>query len=270
MVKRILVFVLIAIATVSIHTGCISLDSTYDAIPDEITQVVEEDIDNRLEAINGTYTLSPPDNISITVNDNPDLNTGATIRPDGNISFPLLGDVYIEGLTPLEVREKTHKLLGRYLKELPLEAINVQVVGFNSKRIYIYSLGAGIRPLPFTGDLTVMRAVAESGMLSSSTKRKGIKIMRPISDDNDKPQKRVIDLDDLIKRGEIVDNIVLRPNDIIYIPPTLFGRVGYSLQNIISPTRRVGSAYMGFERNAFGFSGSNQSGNNSGFGGRGY
>ncbi len=125
MVKRILVFVLIAIATVSIHTGCVSLDSTYDTIPDEITQVVEDDIDNRLEAINGTYTLSPPDSIGITVNDNPDLNTGATIRPDGNISFPLLGDVYIEGLTPLEVREKTHKLLGRYLKELPLEAINV-------------------------------------------------------------------------------------------------------------------------------------------------
>ena len=45
--------------------------------------------------------------------------------------------------------------------------------------------------------------------------------MRPISDTNGKPQKRVIDLDDLIKRGEIVDNIVLRPNDIIYIPPTV-------------------------------------------------
>ncbi len=249
MVKKILVFV--SIAMVLVHTGCVSVDT----ITDDITQSVDIDVENRLEAINGTYTLSPPDRVSISVNDNPDLNTAAIIRPDGNISFPLLGDVYIEGLTPLEVREKTHKLLGRYLKELPLEAVNVTVTGFNSKRVYIYSLGSGIVPIPFTGDLTVLRAVAQSGMLSSSNKRKGIKIMRPISGTNEKPQKRVIDLDDLIKRGEIIDNIVLRPNDIVYIPPTVMGRVGYALQNLINPARRVGSAYANYQYSAFGFGG---------------
>ncbi len=130
-------------------------------------------------------------------------------------------------------------------------------------------MGAGIRPLPFTGDLTVMRAVAESGMLSSSTKRKGIKIMRPISNSNDKPQKRVINLDDLIKRGETVDNIVLRPNDIVYIPPTLFGRVGYAIQNIISPARQVGSTYGSYQYNAFGFD-TGQGGSSAGYGGGGF
>ncbi len=247
MVKKILA--LVSIAMVFIHVGC----NTVETIPDDINQAVGQDIENRLEAINGTYTLSPPDGVNITVNDNPDLNTRAIIRPDGNISFPLLGDVYIEGLTPLEVREKTHKLLGRYLKELPLEAVNVMVTGFNSKRVYIYTYGSGIVPIPFTGDLTVLRAVAQSGMLSSTSKRKGIKIMRPVSSTNEKPQKRIIDLDDLIKRGEVADNIVLRPDDIIYIPPTFVGRVGYALQNIISPARRVGSAYAGYQYNAFGF-----------------
>ncbi len=269
MVKRILVFV--SIVMIFIHTGCTS----YDVIPETITQSIGEDVENRLEAINGTYTLSPPDSIGVTVNDNPDLNTNATIRPDGNITFPLLGDVYIEGLTPLEIREKIHKLLGRYLKELPLEAVSVTVSGFNSKRVYVYSLGAGIRPLPFTGDLTVLRAVAQSGMLNSSTKRKGIKIMRPISDINGKPQKRVIDLDDLIRRGEIVDNIVLRPNDIIYIPPTLTGRLGYYVQNILSPTRSaqsLGSAYQRYQFNAFGLAGQGQGGGGGGgnFGGSNY
>ena len=247
MVKRILVFV--SIVMVFIHTGCTS----YDVIPDTITQSLGEDVENRLEAINGTYTLSPPDSINVTVNDNPDLNTGATIRPDGNITFPLLGDVYIEGLTPLEIREKLHKLLGRYLKELPLEAVSVTVSGFNSKRVYIYSLGAGIVPLPFTGDLTVIRAVAQSGMLTSSTKRKGIKIMRPISDTNGTPQKRIIDLDDLIKRGEIVDNIVLRPNDIIYMPPSIMGRIGYAMRNVISPVQQAGGAYSRARSTAYGF-----------------
>ncbi|MHC4268265.1 MAG: polysaccharide biosynthesis/export family protein [Planctomycetota bacterium] len=263
MAKKILVFV--SVIMVFIHTGCTSLDT----IPDQITQNVGEDIDNRLEAINGTYTLSPPDAVNITVNDNPDLTTRTMIRPDGNITFPLLGDVYIEGLTPLEVREKTHKLLGRYLKELPLEAVNVMVTGFNSKNVYIYTLGSGIVPIPFTGDLTVLRAVAQSGILSSTTKRRGIKIMRPARDANEKPQKRVIDLDDLLKRGEIVDNIVLRPNDIVYIPPTLMGRVGYALQNIINPARGAGQAYSNYQFNALGFDyGAGQGGG--GFGGGGF
>jgi polysaccharide export outer membrane protein len=267
MVKRILVFVSM-IVMVFFHAGCTS----YDVIPETITQSIGEDVENRLEAINGTYTLSPPDGIQVTVNDNPDLNTGATIRPDGNITFPLLGDVYIEGLTPLEIREKIHKLLGRYLKELPLEAVSVTVSGFNSKRVYIYSLGAGIRPLPFTGDLTILRAVAQSGMLNSSTKRKGIKIIRPISDTNGTPQKRVIDLDDLIRRGEIVDNIVLRPNDIIYIPPTLTGRLGYYVQNILSPTRsaqQLGGAYQRYQFNQFGLTGQGQGNRGGNFGGGG-
>ena len=83
--------------------------------------------------------------------------------------------------------------------------------------------------------------------------------MRPISDTNGKPQKRVIDLDDLIRRGEIVDNIVLRPDDIVYIPPTLTGRLGYYVQNILSPTRSVqslGSSYSQMQYGGgFGFTG---------------
>ena len=139
---------------------------SFDTIPRSTTPGSTEDIvDNRLEDINGTYKLSPPDVIAIDVNDNPELRTTVTIRPDGNIFFPLLGDIYIEGLTPLEIREKIHKLLGRYLKELPEEAVTVQVRGFNSKRVYIYSYEGGIRQIPFTGDLTVLNAITQSGII---------------------------------------------------------------------------------------------------------
>ena len=253
MVKIILVFVSVII--VFIHTGCTSIGT----IPDEIAQGVGEDVENRLEAINGTYVLSPPDGVSITVNDNPDLNTGAIIRPDGNITFPLLGDVYIEGLTPLEVREKIHKLLGRYLKDLPEESVSVQVVAFNSKKVYIYDYGGGIREIPFTGNLTVLDAITQSGLLSRTSNQRRITVIRGESDTVEKPQRLTVNLKKIIKEGKTAKNIVLRPNDVIYIPPTLSGRLGFIVQDILNPVKpaqELGRAAGSVQYNAMGFSGS--------------
>ena len=75
--------------------------------------------EKRWEVLNGKYTLAPPDVIEIQVQDNPEIGTRTTISPDGNIFLPLLGDIYVEGLTLLEVRVKVHNLLGRFLKDLP-------------------------------------------------------------------------------------------------------------------------------------------------------
>ncbi len=233
----------------------------FDTIPRGVTPgSAEEIIDNRLEGINGTYKLSPPDVVAIDVNDNPELRTTVTIRPDGNIFFPLLGDIYIEGLTPLEIREKIHKLLGRYLKELPEEAVSVQVRGFNSKLVYIYSYEGGIRQIPFTGDLTVLNAITKSGMLSRTAKRSRITVIRGESESIEKPQKLVVNLNDILKKGETGDNIVLRPNDIVYIPPTFLGRVGFvvkDLLNPVQPAQQLGSAAASAQSNALGFGGIN-------------
>lgn len=272
MIRNVIKFV--PLILVFVHAGCstsfekihhdIIGSRSFEEIPNVAASKSDEEIDNRLEAINGTYRLAPPDSISITVNDNPDLRTSATIRPDGNIFFPLLGDIYIEGLTPLEVREKIHKLLGRYLKELPAEAVTVQVRGFNSKKVYIYSYGGGIRQIPFTGDLTVLDAITKSGMLARTAKRSAIKVIRGESDVVEKPQKLVVNLNDILKKGKTGNNIVLRPNDIVYLPPTFLGRIGFIAQDLLRPTQpaqSLGAAAASAQYNALGFSGIPTTGN---------
>lgn len=243
----------LSIISLLFYTGC----KSFEEIPVGF-QAPDEDIENRLEAINGTYTLLPPDVIEISVNDNPELKTRAIIRPDGNIFFPLLGDVYVEGLTPLEIREKIHKLLSRYLKELPEESISVMIMGFNSKKVYVNSYGLGIREIPFTGVLTVLDAITKSGMLVRASNKRKIMVIRGEKDSDIKPQKLVLNLNDIIKRGNTESNIVLRPNDIVYIPPTFFGRIGYFAQDILFPTQPVqnlGSAAASAQFNSLGFGG---------------
>ncbi len=251
---------LVLMVVVVFHTGCESLDKMvvggkFDKIS---TKEQHKDSENRLEAINGTYKLSPPDSLFIAVSDNPDLTTSVTIRPDGNIFFPLLGDVYIEGLTPLEIREKIHKLLGRYLRDLPEEAVTVTVSSFRSKMVYVYSYGAGIRQVPFTGDLTVLSAITQSGLLIRTDKKGAIRVIRGESDTVEKPQTLVVNLNDITNKGKTEKNIVLRPNDIVYIPPTFLGRVGFFITDILNPVQpaqSLGSAVSGYQFNKMGFAG---------------
>ncbi len=88
MIRKSILF--ISMATVFFLTGCVSL-SNMDKIS---VEKQHEDVDNRLEAINGTYRLAPPDSLFIAVSDNPDLTTSVTIRPDGNI-FSRFWGMYI-------------------------------------------------------------------------------------------------------------------------------------------------------------------------------
>ncbi len=269
MIRKTILF--ISVITLFSHTGCGSFDKISGSFDKISVEQHYEDADNRLEAINGTYRLSPPDSLFIAINDNPDLTTSVTIRPDGNIFFPLLGDIYIEGLTPLEIREKIHKLLGRYLKDLPEEAVTVTVSGFNSKKVYVYSYGQGIRQIPFTGDLTVLAAITQSGLLLRTDKKSAIKVIRGESDTVEKPQKLVVNLKDITNKGKTEKNIVLRPNDIVYIPPTLLGRVSNVIKDMLNPVQpaaQLGYNVGSYQYNKLGFAGS-QTGSRGGSGGSG-
>jgi protein involved in polysaccharide export with SLBB domain len=230
------------------HAGCTSFD--------KISTQPAYDSENRLEVINGKYKVSPPDVIEIVVSDNPELTTRSIIRPDGNTFIPLIGDIYVEGLTPLEVRKKVHQLLGRYMKGLPEESISVQVLGFNSKRVYVYGYGTGMRTVPFTGDLTVLDAVTQSGILTSYSNKRKISVIRGKHDPAKKPQRLVLNLNDIVKKGRRENNIVLRPNDVVYIPPTVLGRIGLALQDLLFPTaplQTLGTTAASAEYNALGF-----------------
>jgi protein involved in polysaccharide export with SLBB domain len=147
-------------------------------------------------------------------------------------------------------------LLGRYLKGLPEESISVQILGFNSKRVYVYGYGSGMVALPFTGELTVLDAVTQSGFLVSYANEKKIKVVRGESDPGKKPQSLVLNMNDIVKKGRTENNIVLRPNDVVYIPPTILGRIGLAIQDVLFPTQplqELGGTAASAEYNALGF-----------------
>jgi polysaccharide export outer membrane protein len=203
--------------------------------------------ENRLEVINGTYKMGAADLIAITVLDNPELTARQSrIRPDGYITVPLIGDVYIEGLTPNEAGDKVHKLYQQYLTDLPRETVGVEVVGFYSKHVYVFSYGVGEMQLPFTGDTTVVDAITTSGLLKMTSAPKKIMILRGEPDPEKLPKMLKVNLFDIVVKGRNDKNIPLLENDLVYIPANFLGKAGFRSQLLFFPLTSVFSlAYMG-------------------------
>lgn len=256
-----------------LFAGCTTFDQIEsDPAFDEIQSGLTLNTENRLELLNGTYRVGPPDELQVSVQDNPEVGNSAIIAPDGNFFMPLLGNIYVEGLTLLEIRKKVHNQLGRFLKDLPEESVSVQVVGYNSKKVFVYSYGIGsVQALPFTGDFTVLDAIAQSGALTRRDNFKKIKVVRGTKDPDKKPQRLVLNLNHIIKGGKAEKNIVLRPNDVVYIPPTFLGFIGYKMKDFLfttQPAQQLGTFYgstqttaLGFNTNRGGYGGQGSSGN---------
>jgi polysaccharide export outer membrane protein len=77
------------------------------------------------------YVIGVADHLAIKVWKNPDLTTEATVRPDGTITMPLLGDLTADGKTPNQLKDEVTKQLQRYVRDEGA-VVTIAVTGVNS------------------------------------------------------------------------------------------------------------------------------------------
>lgn len=163
--------------------------------------------------------LGVGDSIGINVWDNAPFNTEATIRPDGTITMPLIGDLQAVGQTPTSLRDQISKKLAAFVKlqGQGTDQITVAVRAYHSYRFTI--AGEVARSGVFTSDqyVTVAEALAMAGGLSRFAKRNEVKLLRR---DPKTGAQRTIPLDyDQLASGKRLDmNIFVLPGDSIYVP----------------------------------------------------
>lgn len=160
--------------------------------------------------------LGVGDTVGINVWENKDLNTDATIRPDGTITMPLIGDIKAVGETPTSLKAKIKARLGEFVKVQNTE-ITVAVRSYHSYRFTIQ--GEVVHPGVFNSDqfLTVADAMALAGGPSKFAKRDEIMLLRRDPKTGD---LRKIPLDyDAIASGKRQDmNIYVLTGDTIWVP----------------------------------------------------
>lgn len=158
-----------------------------------------------------TYVIGPTDVLNISVWKEPNITGTVTVRPDGKISLPLINDIQAAGLTPMVLSKHITKALQKYVTD---PQVTVIVKAANSQRVFVVGDVNHPGEIALLPNMTVLDALASAGGPSQFANRKKIYILRH------KDGKQVRSRFNYIAaiKGDLQQNIVLRPGDTIVVP----------------------------------------------------
>lgn len=162
------------------------------------------------------YTIGPLDSVRVHIIGMPDLSTSVTVRPDGLISLPLVGDLPAAGKSPSQLARDLEATLQRYVQQ---PSATVVVERFANSSPYMIRV-TGAVPTPtsvvFYPGMTVLDAVAAAGGLGDlADGNQAMLVRRQL--DGDKVYYR-LRLDDLLDGGDASADAPVQAGDIIVIP----------------------------------------------------
>lgn len=167
---------------------------------------------------NKELVLGVGDQIAINVWENANLSTEATIRPDGTITMPLVGDIKAAGETPTSLKGRLKTQVQTFVR---LQGAGTEItVAVKSWKSYRFTIqGEVVRSGVFTNDqyVSVADALALAGGLTRFAKRNEIMLTRR---DPKSGEQRQIPLDyESLASGKRPDmNIYVLPGDTIWVP----------------------------------------------------
>ena len=178
-----------------------SISPTTEAQAVAATEVVEEN-----------YQLGPGDEVEISVWKEEELTKKIVIRPDGKISYPLIGEVQAGGKTVKQLREEISTRLEKFVTDAQVTVLLLQPQNYK-----IYVTGQVNKPGEFvlSRPANVMQALAMAGGLTPFAKSRNIIILRRSGG-----LEQTLPFDYLaVSRGQFLDqNRVLLPGDVVVVP----------------------------------------------------
>jgi polysaccharide biosynthesis/export protein len=178
---------------------------------------VEEPAGNHAAVARGVpddYKIGAGDVLEINVWKEPDASVRSqVVRPDGKITMPMIKEIDVVGLTPVQLEKLITEGLSKVMN-LPPD-VAVIVVGSNSKKIYVNGKVKKEGPIAYTYRMTVMQALSEAGGITEYAKKKAIYVLR---NDNGRSFKFPFDYSAVLKGQKMELNIPLEPGDVIVVP----------------------------------------------------
>lgn len=156
--------------------------------------------------------LKEADVLRIAFPDNDTLNTTQTIRVDGKITLPLIGEVVASGKTPADLQKD---LIERYSSQLVSSkqiTVSVQSSTFD---VFVTGAVAKSGKIPCDHPITVLEAIMEAGGFDYD--RANLKAVRIIRTENGKTYNYTVNLKGVVN-GSQIDIFYLQRNDLVYVP----------------------------------------------------
>ena len=160
--------------------------------------------------------LGPGDALKIFVYGQPDLTTETRVSETGSITFPLLGEILIDGLTPSAAERKIVNLLkSRDILRNP--QVNILTSSLQSQMVSILGSVRNQGRYPIEGKRSLTDILAMAGGILPE----GGDLVTLIRSDGDKFAKEVIDVLEMVRSGDLSRNLNVRTDDLIYVERAL-------------------------------------------------
>jgi polysaccharide biosynthesis/export protein len=166
------------------------------------------------------YVIGAGDTLGISVYHAPELSVpGLPVRPDGRISMPLIPDIVAAGKTPTQLGKELEERLKEYIKD-PIVTVMVSgFIGPYSRQVRVIGEATEPAAVPYRDHMTVLDLmIAVKGLTKYAAGNSAI-IVRGTGE---KRETIHVHLSDLIKHGDIDQNIELAPGDTLIIPQSWF------------------------------------------------
>jgi polysaccharide biosynthesis/export protein len=159
------------------------------------------------------YAIGAGDVLQVRAWKNEALSQRVTVRPDGYVTLPLIGDIMASGRSVDAVSKDVATQAAKFYTETPVVA--VEVAELHSYRIYV--LGEVTRPGEFSprGPVTVLQALALAGGFTRFAAPDAMTIVRH----NAQGERRIpFVYAQVVEQGDMRENLTLQPNDVVVVP----------------------------------------------------
>jgi polysaccharide export outer membrane protein len=158
------------------------------------------------------YVVGEGDALHIDVWQEPEVSQNVVVRPDGKVSLPLVNEIKVSGMTPLEIQGLVAEKLRTFVNQ---PKVTVTVMEVHSRKAFITGEVAHPGEYPLNTQVTVLQLIAQAGGFTPFAKTENIMILR-VSDG--KEQRLKFKYKEVLRGKNTDQNIALEPGDTVVVP----------------------------------------------------
>jgi polysaccharide export outer membrane protein len=180
------------------------------------------------------YRVGPKDVIRVDVRKDTSLSGEYAVTDEGNVLLPNIGPVRVADLTTSEIQAAMDQTLERYIKE---PDVRVGVKEYKSKIIYVLGQVANPGPQVMSADMmTLEAAVHAAGLPTPQAAMQRTQVIRP---GLNYAEVYEVDLSDVLYKGLMRENVMLQPNDRVYVPAGYTTNLRAAIREVLGPIEDV-------------------------------